>query len=160
MDEKTYNKIKFFCISRLIEKYRNRHLEDIVQHVAMRYFENGNRGNWLWYFNDYCRYNGLNSNGRSKQGARTLEASTFVGYNNDENSDVSEAYFLFDRSSMESSESYDCKLHESDNFRGALEEFLSPLNFNNEVLKWMLKTYQHGKAKMNYHQAWLIAGRT
>ena len=120
MNIKQYEIIKAFCAKNLIRGFHNRHLEDITQHVAMEYFSNGYKGNWSWYFANYCRANGLSSNNRSKKTARTLEVSTFVGE---------------DSWKLESK----TKKSNQDDFLGLMDEFLLKLNLNKGAYKWSMK---------------------
>lgn len=141
MNIERYNKISAFCFKGLIKIYHDRHLEDLIQFVAMRDFETKEKGNWSWFLADYCRANGLNKNEKSKKTARTLEVSLSIdapgAHEDSENSN-----YLLDQESISRSYIEDEMIHSHDSIKGALEEFLSPLNLKMEVLKWVLKSFK------------------
>lgn len=119
MDREKYEKIKYFCTRKLIVSLHGRHLEDITQYVAMQAWLEP-RGNWHWYFSDYCRLNGLSID-RSKRGARTLENATLIGEDN----------YIVDNEIREEETKGD--------FLGEMDGFISKLNLGKEVHQWTMK---------------------
>lgn len=141
MDEKTYKLIIAICNKQLHKSFHDRHLEDCIQECVMLHLEG--RHNIKWNVIEYCRRNGIGN--RGKQGAKALEHSLSVDAPSpSEDSSLSE--YLLDRESISRSNIIERELHESDNQMGALEEFLSPLNLDGEVMKWATKSF---KVKMN-----------
>ena len=59
MDRRLYNKIRCFCSNILVSNKKERHLDDLVQTVALKHFETKGRCNWKWVACDYLRANGL-----------------------------------------------------------------------------------------------------
>lgn len=121
-----YKSLENWCRTKLMKQYHNRHLEDIVQYVAMRVIENctdfdkwGLQGRWDWYFCDYCRENGLGSNKRGKHSARTIEQSTFVG----------EDTWKLETATEDN----------KDSFLGRMDDFLLQLNLTKGAYKWAMK---------------------
>lgn len=135
-NEFNFDLVKGYCTRFLIPDLRNKHLEDLIQHVALRYFENGNSGNLEWYCLHYCRENGIGKYAR--KGSIALEVATYVGLQEDENEDSKENGFLFDRAAAQQHEDRKDPL----TTEGIMEEFLEPLGLETETLKWVLKTYQ------------------
>lgn len=141
MDIKTYEKITAFCTKWLVKAHHDRHLEDLIQHVAMEHFATDGKKSWEFACCDYSRSNGLNANERSKQSARTIELSLSIDMpSKDGESDDSS--YLLDQESISRSTQDDELLHEEDNLRGALEEFLAPLKLHKEALLWAMKSYR------------------
>lgn len=140
MDIKTYSKIKSFCIKNLFtQSTRDRHIDDCVQFVAMSYFESGERANWGWLLIEYCRQNGIGR--RGKLTAKTIENSLSIdapGVHEDSDS----SYYLLDQESIVKSDSEYQLANIEDIKSGIIEELLSPLNFNIEILKWIKKSFK------------------
>jgi len=117
----------------LIKKLHARHLEDCVQYIAMSVLASktydkkfGLQGRWDWYLKNYCRLNGLNNNSRSKQTAKTMELSHFVGE---------------DTWKLDNNNSYNVVLEPEEN--GVLELLLNSIGVKNqEVMKWAIKEYR------------------
>lgn len=141
MDSKTYEKIRAYCSNFLMKGHHDRHLEDLVQTVAMKYFESGMRGSWSWYCCDYTRENGLNQNKKSKQTARTLELGLSIDAPGP-GEDSENSHYLLDQESISRSDHEDQLNSQEDNFKGALEEFLSPLKLSSEVFIWITENYK------------------
>jgi len=139
MDSKLYKRIHFYCKKKLVEKFQNRHLEDLTQHVAMRHFETEGKGSWEWFVADYCRENGI-TQGRGKMGAKAMENATFVGLQKDESEEKSEGNFLLEQ--YASDNAVGIQEDEGDTTRGVLEELLYPLDIKSGAMKWATKTYQ------------------
>lgn len=142
MDSKTYNAITRFCSNFLKRDLHGRHLEDIIQFVAMKHFESKGLKSWSWSCCDYCRENGLNYNSYSKAGAKALEQSLSIDApiisKNEENEN---SEYLLDQESILRSKHEVEKTYQNDSYKGVLEEFLSPLNLNKEVTKWIMENY-------------------
>jgi hypothetical protein len=68
MDQKTYDKIKWFVRDHLIPALHHE-LDDAVQYVAMRVFEN-EKASWEYCFYDWLRIQGYGDRGRVS--AKTL----------------------------------------------------------------------------------------
>lgn len=141
MDSKTYNAITGFCTKFLARSLQDRHLEDLVQYVAMKHFESKGKKIWQWSCCDYCRDNGLNINSYSRLGAKALENSLSIDAPG-ANEDSENSLYLLDRESILRSEQAEQSIYQQDSLRGALEVFLSPLDLNLEVLKWVTKSHK------------------
>ena len=79
MDQDTYKLITRVCKGILISDLHSRHLEDMIQEVAMNFWKNGMSGNIKWMALNYLRINGFGKSG--KVGAKAIENSVFVGIN-------------------------------------------------------------------------------
>lgn len=134
MKEFDYDLVKKLCYKFLWKMYHDRHLEDCIQFCSMLYLEN--RTNIQWNVIEYCRQNGIGP--RGKQSASTLEFATFVGLSGDEDENVKENGFLFDIAATKDFVDQD----DRPNIQGDLEEFLLPLGFKMETMRWILKSYQ------------------
>ena len=141
MDLKTYEKISKFCANFLFKNLHERHLEDLVQFVAMKYYESDYRGNWSWYCSDYSRINGLNNSSRSKLGAIALERSLSIEAPS-KNYDAENSHYLLDQESLIRFTKEEKRTNETDNLKGILEVFLTPLSIKKETLNWILNTYK------------------
>lgn len=130
-----YDLVVGTCTRFLIIPLRERHLEDLIQYVSLKYWESGCRGNLVWMCIDYCRKNGIGKH--AKLSAKTLECATFVGLGKDENEDQKENQFLFDQYAAEKDEP------DAPTAEGILEEFLKDLNLKTETMRWVLKNYQY-----------------
>jgi hypothetical protein len=139
MDSKKYQKISSYCYRKLIRAHHSRHLEDLIQYVAMRVFEQP-LSKWDWCFSDYCRENGL-SRGRGRVAAQTLERSVFVGIDNP-NDEENNRGFLLDVGEVEKFKDDNADKDCPATLEERLEEFLLPLNLKEGALRWALKTYQ------------------
>lgn len=137
MDSKTYELIIRICNKQLINVFHDRHLEDCIQDVAMQYLEG--RKNIVWNVIEYCRKNGLSV--KSKQGAKTIEKSISIDAPG-KNEESENSSYLLNQESISRSEREESFRSHDDNFRGALEEFLAPLNLQHGVMKWALKSYK------------------
>ena len=133
--EFNYDLIRGYCTRFLFKHLHDRHLEDLIQFVAMKFWEKECRANLEWLCLDYLRKNGLGKN--AKMGAKTLENSTFVGLSSDESDDVKENNFLLEKFAAENEEpeAIDCQ--------GIVEEFLSDLKLKQETMKWVLRNYRY-----------------
>ena len=134
-----YELIKKMVFKYLWKQYHEKHFEDCVQFCALAYFEG--RTNIQWTVIDYCRVNGIGE--RGKQSAKTLEFATLVGLQSLDEEECENSY-LFDNFARDKfkdeenkSEDKDCRL----TFLGRLEEFLLPINLNQETYKWAKNTY-------------------
>lgn len=139
MKEFDYDYLKKLVFRYLWKSHHERHLEDCIQYCALAYFEG--RTNVQWTVIDYCRINGIGD--RGKQTARTLEFATSVGLSSDEDENVKENGFLFDKVAVENHTDQD----DRDTTQGILEEFLAPLGLKMETMRWVLKSYQSNKEK-------------
>lgn len=135
MREFDYDFLKKLVWKFLWKQYHERHLEDCIQFCALLYFEG--RTNIEWNVIEYCRQNGIGE--RGKQSAKTLEErSVFVGLETDETEDVKENGFLFKIAATKDF----IDQEDRPNIQGDLEEFLLPLGFKVETMRWVLKNYQ------------------
>lgn len=139
MDQESYSKIKKICQNILNKKLHARHLEDMVQEVAMNYWARKEKANINWLALDYLRVNGFGP--RSKCGAKTLELSVFVGYESSDNEE-GDCGYLLESESEEKSKINEEIIFFDDNAKGMIEEFLQPLNFKMETMKWILNHYR------------------
>lgn len=119
MEAEEYNKIKSYCKKKLLVSLHGRHLEDVTQYVAMQVWLKP-KGNWAWFFSDYCRLNGLSID-RSKRGARTLENATLVGEDN----------YKIENNVRDTEAKGD--------FLGEMDGFISKLALRKEIHKWVMK---------------------
>jgi hypothetical protein len=116
-------------------------LEDLIQSVALEHFESKGKQNWLWACCNYTRKNGLGTNDKLKSGARAIECSLSIDAPG-RSKDRANSEYLLNQESISRSEHEARNNSLNDNFNGVLEEFLSPLNINNEAMKWVLKSYK------------------
>jgi len=130
-----YDLIKAVCTRFLFKDLKEKHLEDLIQWVAMKHWENGCRSNLKWLCIDYCRINGIGK--RAKLTAKTLECATLVGFEGSDDEDSGDNGFLLNLGSVKDFKDQE----DSQDIEGILEEFLAPINLNEEVLKWAIKTY-------------------
>ena len=103
----------------------------------MQYLEG--RTNIVWNVIEYCRKNGLSV--KSKLGAKSLEKSSSIDAPG-KSEESENSMYLIDQESISRSKQESEIIHSLDNFKGALEEFLTPLNLNSEVVKWTLQQYK------------------
>ncbi|MGB0452588.1 MAG: hypothetical protein ACPGJV_02655 [Bacteriovoracaceae bacterium] len=143
MDQETYNRVTSYCKGKLHRDLQDRHLEDLIQYVAMKIWEASQKGahqKWEWALVDYLRINGVHST-RGKLGAKTIEKSYSIdapGINEDsENSD-----YLLNKESIVRFEEEEKNKNSDDLFKGVMEEFLAPINLKRETLKWVLRSYK------------------
>jgi hypothetical protein len=137
--EFNYELIVAICKKMLVKQLWDRHLEDLIQAVSLKYLERDCKANIKWLCLDYFRENGIGP--RGKLTAKTLETAKLVGYEACEDEE-NENYFLFNNLSKEKSEAEEKQLHAKDNYSGIIEEFIAPFNFNNEVSKWIIENYR------------------
>lgn len=147
--EKQYKELTAWVKYKLIKELHGRHLEDCIQHIAMESFKNntaedfakyGLGGRWDWYLANYCRENGLNRKGYSKQSSMTLEMSTFVGLSSDSDGDP-ENYALMENAIYENHKSKEDEAVAI----GTLDDVLSPIFKTNEIYKWAMSHYKRGR---------------
>lgn len=119
MTAEEYEIIRRYCTRVLFNGLHNRHLEDLVQFVAMKAFENP-RGNWNWYIGDYFRLNGL-AVGRSKVSSYALERATLIG----------EDSYVVDNNQSEE--------EVSESFVERMDDFVSQLGLEKETQQWIMK---------------------
>lgn len=137
MDTKTYELIIAICHKQLVKVHHERHLEDCIQDCVLKYLEG--RTNIVWNVIEYCRQNGLSV--KSKLGAKTLENSLSIDAPS-KNEESENSLYLLDQESISRSEAEENLRNQDDSFKGALEEFLAPLNLKNKVIKWTLQQYK------------------
>ena len=123
-----YETLSKWCYRRLHKKYHGRHLEDLIQHVAMEAFANasyferfGLQGRWDWYLANYCRENGLSAQ-KGKLSAETMEKANFVG----------EETWKLENKCVEKTSP--CK-----SFLEEMDYFLSNLNLKKDAYLWAMK---------------------
>ena len=75
MDQETYKKITTICKSILYKDLHCRHLEEMIQTVAMNYWIKKGKANISWLALNYLRESGFGSSG--KQGAKNIGAFCF-----------------------------------------------------------------------------------
>lgn len=126
----TYEIIKGVVGSMLIQSLKGRHYEDAVQFVAMKWIENGNKGNLRWYFLDYCRQNGLSP--RAKTGSKAIENATFVGQGNEDGN----CEFLLGADETEGE-----KVNIKEMLLERAEDDIDSLELPEECNKWAKKIY-------------------
>lgn len=134
MDSKTYELITRICNKQLVKVHHDRHLEDCIQDCAMQYFEG--RTNIVWNVIEYCRKNGLSV--KSKLGAKSIENSFSIDAPGASEESENSNYLL----DQESISRFEEEENKDNTFKGVLEEFLSPLGFNNKEMKWILQQYK------------------
>lgn len=137
MDLDTYDLIKRICFKQLIRVHHDRHLEDCTQDAVMQYLEG--RTNIVWNVIEYCRKNGLSV--RGKLSAKTLERSVSIDAPG-ASEDSENSNYLLDQESISRSEQDARLITQDDSFKGALEEFLSPLKLNIGTMKWAIQQYK------------------
>lgn len=138
MDLSKYNLITSLCKKYLIKKYHDRHLEDCIQYICMKFLEG--RTNIYWNVIDYCRENGISL--ISKMSAKTLESSLSIDAPSFDSEDESNSEYLLNDKAQEIFVEFNKLIYQEDSLRGTIEEFLVPLNLNSEVLKWTINNYK------------------
>lgn len=114
----------------------SRHLEDLVQHLAMDWIVKNGKFNWEWSYFDYCRINGLGK--RGKMGARPIENSTFVGsVENNECEEFDGELFL----SLGEVEKFE-EQEKSERQLDAFELLGDTLGLKQETLEWVRTNYK------------------
>lgn len=134
MDAETYKLITSVCKKKLLTHLHNGHLEDCIQHCALLHLQG--KTNIMWNVIDYCRINGLCSNARLY--AKTLSTAISI----DTPTEDGLSSYLLDEESILKSNIDEQNRNYADLAKGVLEEFLAPLNLNNEVLRWTLQHYK------------------
>lgn len=163
LDQKLYNEIRGFVITRLLPKYHSRHLDDCVQLCAFEWFLG--RTNLNWSLSKYCYENGLNINGRSKVSAAPLEEAFRLTDKLDPAKENIQDFLdaaienlkpdkVFDNPKMEMFESLNLLYEETDDYDFykdpieqfvwidmdlKIDEYLKPLNLSPELTSWTKK---------------------
>jgi hypothetical protein len=124
-----YKKIHNFCRHNLVSVLHSRHLEDVVQFVAMEHFMTEGKKDWKFSLIDYCRQNGLTNN-RSKLSALAIERSVEYNCEIDQKKEKEEPV----RS-----------------FMSEMDEFVSVLCLPKRTYQWVMRIQncrlQHGNRK-------------
>ena len=139
MDQEDYRKIEVYCKRILVKNLHSRHLEDMIQDVAMKFWIKKGQANINWLALDYLRVNGLGP--RGKAGAKTFELSISID-NENINDSENDCSYLLDEESEERSKTNEEMIFFEDNMKGAIEDFLMPLKFETRTMKWILSHYR------------------
>jgi hypothetical protein len=131
-----YDLIQRYCHKFLIGALKEKHLEDMIQFVALKFWEKECYANLEWLCLDYLRENGIGKGATKK--SSILENATMVGLQGDEDSDVKENGFLLDKAVIDNHQDQDDRL----TTQGILEEFFQPLGLKQETMKWVTNNYQ------------------
>lgn len=121
MDNAQYQKIRAFTIRNLHQSLHSRHLDDCIQSIAEAWWMNGGMGNLRWMLCDYLRTVGIGR--RGKQGAKTIEMASFVGYDSDDGEGDC-GYLLDQGQTLEFEES--CRENDQRDELEAVRRFLKP----------------------------------
>jgi hypothetical protein len=135
MDSPLYQKITLFCSKRLVKNLHDRHLEDSIQHVAMKVFQN-EKQSWEYAFLDYLRQNGI-SEKYGKAGAKAIERAVFVGIDDDKDEENNRS-FLLDVPTVEKFK----EVEKEDASETVLSIIAEGLNILPERAQWVLENCQ------------------